>query len=412
MNIVVVEPLAHLVGHYPVEARRVAHELIGRGHDVSVVTTLGFRDVPGLDDIEGGRQSRVADDGHIWQRLVLRLMRPILFRTGGDRLTALTQAVTTWFALSVATRVAKRQGADAVLLVSGSFFAFLAYAASPRVFAIGFVLRYMPRAVGAHGRALFRHRLQNFLVGRGLRANPDNLFFTHIGAGVFESFRRAGFAADSHEVVPVGIGHHATLMDRDTARESLGLARDGPILLVFGVGHPGKNYRAIFEALHRTDPAVRVLFAGKCNPFNDTHGLARDHGLEDRVVIVDAFIPESDLEKYFRAADGLLMSYAGDFLVHSGVLAQAAEFDLPVIASNVGEIGKSVRRWNLGVTFESGNPDAMARAIGTFLGLDADNRAELTANLGRFRAANSWTSVADAYVEVFEKARKRFRKDG
>ena len=412
MKIIVVEPLAHLIGHYPVEARRLAQAMIEQGHEVSVVTSFGFRAVPGLEDIEPGRQARVADDGRIWQRLVLGLARPIWFRSGGGRLTAFAQAVLTWFALGMADRVGKHQGADAVLLVSGSFFAFLAHASSPRNVVICFVLRYMPRAVGADGRTLFRHRLQNFLVERGLGANPGNLCFTHIGAGISDTFRRTGFAADSHEVVPIGIGHHATLMGRDTARQGLGLAPNGPLLLVFGSGHPGKNFRAIFEALPKTDPAVKILFAGKRAAGNDPLGLAGDHGLEDRVVVVDAFIPESDLEAYFRAADGLLMSYSPDFLVHSGVLALAAEFDLPVIASDVGEIGKTVREWTLGVTFEPENPDALARAIGAFLDLDGHKRAKLTANLGKFRAARSWASVANAYVGVFEQARDRRRKFG
>jgi glycosyltransferase involved in cell wall biosynthesis len=411
MKIVVVEPLAHLIGHYPVEARRLAQAMIGQGHEVSVVTSFGFRAVPGLDDIVADQQMRVVDNGRTWQRLALRSLPGIWFKTGGGRLTAFAQAILTWFTLGLANRVAQRQGADAALLVSGSFFAFLAFAASPKGFVITYILRYMPRAVGVDGRTLFRHRLQNVLVERGLRANAGNLCFTHIGAGIFEAFDRAGFAADSHEVVPIGIRTHATLMGRDAARESLGLERDARILLVFGSGHAGKNFHTIFEALRQTDPAVKVLFAGKRVPMNDPHGLARNHDLVDRVVVVDAFIPEADLEQYFRAADGLLMSYAGGFLAHSGVLALAAEYDLPVVASDAGEIGKAVRRWNLGVTFEPGNPDALARAIATFLALDGRKRAELTANLGTFRDAHSWASVADAYVEVFETARARFGRD-
>lgn len=406
MKIVLVEPYGHLAGHYPVEARKLARALERIGHSVSLATVAGFRAVPGLDDRGPDSIIRFVDSGPIWQRLLLRICGPIVTRTA--KVTGVPpfagQILLTWFALGLGQRIARRDSAEAVLLVSGSLLGFLAFAAFRHGFTLCHVLRYVPRPAGAGTMVRFRQHLRNLLLRRGLKANPDNLCFTHIGSELFEAYRRGGFVAPSHEVVPVGIDHHPDLVDRRTARDALGLDRDARFLLVFGAGHTDKDFRSIMEALRIVGPGISALFAGTVLSDNDPRLLARLFGVEDRVVVRDRFIAESELGDYFRAADGLLMSYKRGFIVHSGVLALGAEYRLPVIASDAGEIGKAVRDWDLGMTFEAENPTAMAEAMTTFCDLDEAKRQALTANLDRYRDAHSWASVAENYARVLGQA--------
>jgi len=406
MKIVLVEPYGHLAGHYPVEARKLARALEQKGHSVSLATVASFRPVAGLEDGDADRTVRFLDSGQAWQRLLYRLCGPIATRP--DPVSGVPsfagQILLTLFALGLAQRVARRDGAEAVLLVSGSLLGFLAFAAFRRGYTLCHVLRYVPRPSVAGALVRFRQLLRNLLLRRGLKANPRNLCFTHIGSELFDAYRRGGFAVPSHEVIPVGIDRHPNLVDRLAARDAIGLEREGRLVLVFGAGHVDKDFRSIFGALRTIGPGVTALFAGTVLSDNDPHLLARLFGVEDRVVVRDRYIAESELGDYFRAADGLLMSYRRGFVVHSGVLALGAEYGLPVIASDAGEIGKAVRDWNLGMTFEAENPAAMAQAITTFFDLDESKRDELTANLDRYRDAHSWASVAENYVRVFRQA--------
>ena len=45
------------------------------------------------------------------------------------------------------------------------------------------------------------------------------------------------------------------------------------------------------------------------------------------------------------------------------VLFDAAEFGVPVVLSDGGGLGEIGKRFDIGVRFESGNPDALAEAI-------------------------------------------------
>ena len=49
----------------------------------------------------------------------------------------------------------------------------------------------------------------------------------------------------------------------------------------------------------------------------------------------------------------------------------------------------------------------MADAVTTFLDLDETKRLALSANLGRYRDAHSWATVAENYVRVFEQAKRK-----
>jgi glycosyltransferase involved in cell wall biosynthesis len=121
------------------------------------------------------------------------------------------------------------------------------------------------------------------------------------------------------------------------------------------------------------------------------------------VIILDEFIPSHKVPYYFSAADGLLLSYNKDFVVDSGVLLQGVGFDLPVIASNSGWIGKIVRENELGITFTPENSSSLRRAMTEFLELGGDNRYRMVRNVIRYAESLSRSNVVEEYINLFKK---------
>jgi len=201
----------------------------------------------------------------------------------------------------------------------------------------------------------------------------------------------------------VAVPYHGTLEPLEV-REILGLPQDGALLLHFGSNHAGKNFDVIFQAAEDLPEPYTLLFAGKLNPLyqaNNPVMLAQKYGLGENTIIADRFILEEEMPNYFFAADAMILSFHKHFERASGVLSTAAQFSLPVIASDVGEIGEAVKNYGLGLTFEAEDAQSLREAILSFLNLTQEQKQEMKRNLLRFALDHSWQAIAVRHVEVY-----------
>ena len=189
------------------------------------------------------------------------------------------------------------------------------------------------------------------------------------------------------------------------ARRTLGLPRDGAVFLHFGGNHSEKDFEVIFRAAKDLSQPYKLLFAGKVDSVGQTNSpskLVKKYGLGQDVVIVNKYIPEEEMPHYFCAADAVILSYRKHFKRVSGVLSTAAQFNLPVIASDVREIGEAVRNYKLGLTFEAESAQSLREAILSFLSLKDDEKRGMRKNLSRFVQDHSWHEVAQRHLELYQ----------
>ena len=110
-------------------------------------------------------------------------------------------------------------------------------------------------------------------------------------------------------------------------------------------------------------------------------------------------IDDLETAQLFTDADVLVLPYIE--ASQSGVLAIAPSFGLPVVASNIGEIGEVVRLTGMGLTVPPADPAALAGALREVLENDA-LRAELSrksaeAETGALSMERIWTLTKAAY---------------
>jgi glycosyltransferase involved in cell wall biosynthesis len=88
---------------------------------------------------------------------------------------------------------------------------------------------------------------------------------------------------------------------------------------------------------------VKALFMKKEDDEKDYRPLEliEELGIKDRVLLVNEFIPNEDVPKYFQAADSIVLFY--ERATPSGVESLSYNFDLPILATRVGHFPETVK---------------------------------------------------------------------
>ena len=76
------------------------------------------------------------------------------------------------------------------------------------------------------------------------------------------------------------------------------------------------------------------------------------------------FVPDEEMEPYFKGADLLVLPYKDIF--QSGVLFLAYSFGLPVVATDVGSFRDDIIEGRTGFLCQPGDPAELAKAIETY----------------------------------------------
>jgi len=186
-------------------------------------------------------------------------------------------------------------------------------------------------------------------------------------------------------------------VDRAAARQVLGV--DGPVVLFFGLVRPYKGLDVLLRALavaRRTVP-ITLLVAGEFYqdraPYDE---LVRSLGLTDAVRIHDHYIPNEAVERYFRAADLVVLPYVA--ATQSGIAQIALSFERPVVVTRVGGLPEVIREGETGYVVPPSDPQALGACLAAFF---ADSTAARMAPHLRGEAARfSWAAMGGAVHRV------------
>jgi glycosyltransferase involved in cell wall biosynthesis len=132
-------------------------------------------------------------------------------------------------------------------------------------------------------------------------------------------------------------------------------------ILFFGRIHEYKGLRYLIEAapaVRQKVPNARFVIAGKGDDFSSYRRMMADSSCFE---IHNRFISEGDAARMFTDADLLVLPYTE--ASQSGVLLIALTFSLPVVATDVGEIGQIVRSTGMGFIVPPCDQAALASAI-------------------------------------------------
>jgi glycosyltransferase involved in cell wall biosynthesis len=203
-------------------------------------------------------------------------------------------------------------------------------------------------------------------------------------------------------VIPFGINNTVptTRLTAPEARKRLGIGGDEKTVLFFGNIAPYKGLEHLVAAikdLSQGDRTYRLVIAGRPKGCEDYWAKIKweiDRScLSGRVTQKIAFIPDDEVEVYFKAADVLVLPY--NYVFQSGVLFLGYSFGLPVVVSDVGSLREEVVAGQTGFVCRPHDPPDLARCLSEYFGSDLFRHlAQRREKIRQFANERySWTKV-------------------
>lgn len=194
--------------------------------------------------------------------------------------------------------------------------------------------------------------------------------------------------------VPAGrmdeIPHGELSYYKRVAGEGQGMkAASSRTILFFGRITEYKGIEVLLQAFERVqgdDIRLQIVGDGDFSPYR------RLADQSNRVEVINRWVVEEEVASFFEAASLVVLPYTS--ASQSGVLALAASFGLPVIATRVGGLPEQITHEQTGLLVPPGDPAALAQAIQHLLDQPA-YAAQLGQQLQLVQSrSHSWDQIA------------------
>lgn len=215
-------------------------------------------------------------------------------------------------------------------------------------------------------------------------------------------------------VIPPGVDTSRFYpIDKDEAKEFIGVPCEHPMLVFVGRIEPLKGIDTLIEAvaiLHREDvfqssPFCLVVIGGDPGVTREAmstemerlHRLCESLGLEDMVLFLGKR-DQDTLQYYYSAAEVVVVpSHYESF----GLVAlEAMSCGTPVVASETGGLAYLVRDGETGFHVPAADPEALAEKLQMLL-RDDELRRRLGEQASEYAKAYDWPVVADQILDLY-----------
>ena len=189
--------------------------------------------------------------------------------------------------------------------------------------------------------------------------------------------------------------HYGDILPKEEARRMVGIDTDGRYVLFFGFIRSYKGLDLLLDAM--ADPRIaqrniRLIVAGEFygDPKPYMEQIER-LGIADRIKLCTDFIPDSQVNRYFCAADLVAQPYKS--ATQSGVTQIAFHFEKPMLVTDVGGLAEIVPDGKIGYVVQ---PDAHQIADAIVRYYDERREAPFTEAVRDEKQKYSWDKMVEA----------------
>jgi glycosyltransferase involved in cell wall biosynthesis len=189
-------------------------------------------------------------------------------------------------------------------------------------------------------------------------------------------------------------------LERNDARAQLGITEER-VILFFGYIRRYKGLHVLLEAFARLPQIrpTRLLVVGEYyDDASDYQKQIEQLDIADRVTVVGRYVPNDEVRVFFSAADAVVLPYLS--ATQSGIAQIAFHFETPVIYTDVGGLGETVRDGVHGMVVPPDDPAALTGAITSFY--EQDLRQTYSANIRRDKHLFGWDNLVGAIEDLSE----------
>jgi glycosyltransferase involved in cell wall biosynthesis len=253
--------------------------------------------------------------------------------------------------------------------------------------------------------------LINRLTLKFMYKNVDHIF-VHTNKMRLQLIEGFNVSKNKVTVIPFGINNTTPKSELTSvqAKEKLHLRSSQKIILFFGQIAAYKGLGYLISALVKLKTKgndYRLIIAGKIKKgyqayWENIDRIIEEHDLESSIMRKIEFIPDEEIEIYFKASDVLILPYKNIF--QSGVLFLAYNFGLPVIATDVGSLRENIVEGKTGFICKPEDPDDLAEKIDLYFNSDLYRNLEANRN-ELIKYANdkySWEKIGEQTYAVYK----------
>jgi len=164
--------------------------------------------------------------------------------------------------------------------------------------------------------------------------------------------------------LPIYDCYNLNRFNKESSRKILGINTSN-VVLFFGFVRPYKGLDILIQAFPLVlskYPDTTLLIVGEYYEDEQKYiDLVKDHGIENRSIMISKYIPNEELECYFKAADLSCLPYKSG--TQSGIAMISYGFHVPVVVTDVGGIAELVVPDKTGVIAPPNQPEKIADGI-------------------------------------------------
>jgi|GEM_PF-255856 len=204
-------------------------------------------------------------------------------------------------------------------------------------------------------------------------------------------------------VVSWGIDNARLTYSKQEARNKIGLLQNEYVFGFFGYILPQKGFQFLLQNLSKLNnyKILAIIHSDKIGEEDSIRKQIKDNNLNN-IIIRYGFASENDLALYISACDAVLLPYKRDFIGESGIMSLTLSHEIPLIASNVGKVGETIKQHNLGIVFEPESNLEFIKALDKFSNFSKNEIELIKKNINLYISKNSWGEIARQHLSIYK----------
>lgn len=162
--------------------------------------------------------------------------------------------------------------------------------------------------------------------------------------------------------LPVYDCYNSNESENSDLKKEFGYKDTDKVLLFFGYVRKYKGLDILLKSVPLLSEEYKLMVVGEFydNP-EEYLNLIKELGITERVKLINQFIPNEEVGKYYKASDLVILPYRS--ATQSGILNVAYGFGKAVIVTNVGGLGEFVKPEKTGLIVKPEMPEEIAKGV-------------------------------------------------
>jgi len=182
----------------------------------------------------------------------------------------------------------------------------------------------------------------------------------------------------------------------------LNIPQNKKYFLFFGFIRDYKGLDILLNALKLLPQDYHLIIAGEVyGNFNKYQEIIDRLQLQSSITLLNHYITDDEVPCIFSASDVCVLPYRS--ATQSGIIGVAYQYNLPVIATNVGGLQEMITPYNTGLMVEKIDPTELAKTIEQYF--NKNLKEKFSANINLFKSKYNWENLAQAILDLYKRIR-------